>query len=114
MSVAVPHCLGVQFVGVAGRELKNLLQNISLPFSKQAHSDTSVKSTHSSVGNLTVGHCSMAVTWQSRDSPVPSDADDCPAPVSAEVTSSSATAIPTDDHPTAAEDSPLPTHGLQY
>ena len=63
VSIAVPHCLGVQFVGVAGRELKKLLQDISSPFSDQTRSDTSVKSTHSSIGNLMVGRRSTAVAW---------------------------------------------------
>ena len=76
VSVAVPCHLGIQFVGVVGHELKKLLQDVSSPFSKQACSDMSVKSMHSSIGNLMVGHHSMAVTWQSQDSPVPSDADD--------------------------------------
>ena len=63
VSIAVPCRLGVQFVGVARQELKKLLQDISLPFSNQARLDTSVKSMHSSVGNLMVGHHSTAVTW---------------------------------------------------
>ena len=64
VSVTMPHHLGVQFVGrVVGRELKKLLQDISLPFSGQARSDVSVESMRSPVGNLMVGHHSMAVTW---------------------------------------------------
>ena len=55
----------------------------------------------------------MAVTWQLHDSPIPSNADNGPTPVSAAVTPSSANAVPTIDHPTDDERSPLPTHGLQ-
>ena len=108
------HCaLGVCFVGLTGQEFAHLMQSIQSQSSDLACSDTSVKSTHSSLETLMVGHCSPAVTWQQQDSPVSFDPDVQPAPVSTDVTPSSANVVPMVDCPTSNECNPLSMHGLQ-
>ena len=108
------HCtLGVCFAGLTSWELAHLMQSIQSLSSNLACSDASVRSTWSSIANLLVGHQSTDVAWQSQDSPVPSNTDNHPVPVSAEATPSSTIAAHTGGLPTDDETSPLPSRGLQ-
>ena len=108
------HCaLGVCFVGLAGREFSRLMRSIQSQSGNLAYSDTSVKSTRSSVETLTVGHPSTAVAWRPNDSPVSLAPDVRPAPVSADVTPSSVDAALPVDRPTRDSNNPLSSHGLQ-
>ena len=110
------HCvLGVCFVGIAAQELEILMWNVQSPFGNKTCSYISVKSMQSSVGLLMVGHQTTTVAWQSQqDSPFPSNTDDCPVPVSVEVTPSSAIADHPVDQPAGDGNSSSPAHGLQH
>ena len=60
-----------------------------------------------------LNHQTTTVAQQSQDSPVCSNTDDHPIPVSFKVTPSSTIAAHTGDHPIDDENSPLPSCGLQ-